>query len=65
MRDAIAAAGHEIASHGYSHDLVFELGHKRFREDLKRTKNLLEDNIGKPVVGYRGGFAPNEDGPTV
>lgn len=54
----ISAAGHEIACHGYSHDLVFELGPKRFREDLTRTKNFLEDNIGKSVVGYRApGFS--------
>lgn len=51
--EKISAAGHEIACHGYSHDLVFELGPKKFREDLRRTKNILEGYIGKPVVGYR------------
>jgi polysaccharide deacetylase family protein (PEP-CTERM system associated) len=60
----ISAAGHEIASHGYSHDLVFELGPKRFREDLRRTKNLLEDNVGKSVAGYRApGFSIRQTEP--
>lgn len=60
----ISAGGHEIACHGYSHDLVFELGPQRFRKDLKRAKSLLEDNIGKPVVGYRApGFSIRQTEP--
>lgn len=54
----ISDAGHEIASHGYGHELVFELGPEKFREDIRRAKNLLEDMIGKPVYGYRApGFS--------
>ena len=34
----IAAAGHEIASHGYGHDLVYELTQDQFRDDVGRSK---------------------------
>ncbi|MEM8815835.1 MAG: XrtA system polysaccharide deacetylase [Pseudomonadota bacterium] len=53
---AIVAAGHELASHGYNHDLVYELGPERFREDVRRSKSLLEDIGGVEILGYR---APN------
>lgn len=54
----IAAAGHEIGSHGYGHDLVFQLGPKRFAEDLARTKAMLEDIAGCPVTAFRApGFS--------
>jgi polysaccharide deacetylase family protein (PEP-CTERM system associated) len=49
----IAAAGHEIASHGYGHDLVYTLSPKDFRRDVLRSKDLLEDLIGSPIHGYR------------
>ncbi len=50
--------GHEIASHGYYHDLVYELGYKKFREDIRRSKALLEDLCGQEVRGYRApGFS--------
>jgi len=49
----IAKAGHEIASHGYNHELIYEISHDRFRKDVKDTKSLLEDLTGKEVVGYR------------
>jgi len=50
--------GHEIASHGYYHDLVYELGYSKFREDIRRSKVLLEDLCGKEVRGYRApGFS--------
>ena len=49
----IAARGHEIASHGYSHSLIYEQGKKLFTEETIRSKNLLEDIIGQPVQGYR------------
>jgi polysaccharide deacetylase family protein (PEP-CTERM system associated) len=50
---AIAAAGHEIASHGYGHELVYLLQPGEFRADILRSKHHLEDLIGKPVRGYR------------
>ena len=52
----IQAGGHEIASHGYGHQLVYELGKEKFREDIKKSKEILEDLSGAQVVGYR---APN------
>lgn len=49
----IAEAGHEIASHGYGHDLLYKLTEAEFRADVDRSKKLLEDTTGKQVVGYR------------
>ena len=49
----IAEAGHEIASHGYGHGLAYELGEQAFRNDVERSKKLLEDLTGTPVLGYR------------
>src|SRR6185436_17899110 len=49
----ISAGGHEIASHGYSHRLVYEQPRKEFRQETLRSKNLLEDITGSAVLGYR------------
>lgn len=49
----IAAEGHEIASHGYSHRAVFDLGPQGFTDELQRSVSLLEDITGQPVRGYR------------
>ena len=49
----ISARGHEIACHGYSHELVYEQTPEMFREETIRSKSLLEDIIGAPVLGYR------------
>lgn len=49
----IVAAGHELASHGYGHELVHAIGPERFRADLKRAKAVLEDTGGVAVIGYR------------
>ena len=49
----IAAAGHEIASHGYWHQLVYHLTPTQFRDDLRRAKRAIEDACGLDVVGYR------------
>ena len=49
----IADAGHEIASHGFLHERVTALDRARFREDLRSSKQALEDLIGAPVLGYR------------
>lgn len=54
----ISSLGHEIACHGYGHDFVFELGPEKFRQDISRTKKMLEDITGKPCLGYRApGFS--------
>ena len=49
----IAGAGHEIASHGYGHRLVYDQTPEAFRQDVRRAKRLLEDATGQAVVGYR------------
>jgi polysaccharide deacetylase family protein (PEP-CTERM system associated) len=49
----IAADGHEIASHGYGHDLIYTLSPAEFRADVERGKKLLEDVTGQRVLGYR------------
>ncbi|MBZ5726900.1 MAG: polysaccharide deacetylase family protein [Acidobacteriia bacterium] len=57
-----AGEGHEIASHGYAHRLVYELGRTRFYEDAVRARKLLEDIVGAPVLGYRSaGFSVRQD----
>lgn len=45
--------GHEIACHGYSHELVYKIGPDKFRTDIRRAKLLLEEQIGERVNGYR------------
>jgi polysaccharide deacetylase family protein (PEP-CTERM system associated) len=49
----IAEEGHEIASHGYGHDLVYTQTPEEFRRDIRRSKELLEGLSGAPVSGYR------------
>lgn len=49
----IVAQGHELASHGYSHQLVYSQTPEVFREETLRSKQILEDQGQKPVVGYR------------
>ena len=49
----IAARGHEVASHGYSHQLVYEQSQQEFREETVRAKHILEDITGTAIVGYR------------
>jgi polysaccharide deacetylase family protein (PEP-CTERM system associated) len=46
-------AGHEIQSHGYGHQLVYTLTPEQFRQDLLRSKGLIEDQVGVKVTGYR------------
>ena len=52
VRD-IAAGGHEIASHGYHHQLLYTLTPQQFREDVRSAKGMLESTSGRAVVGYR------------
>lgn len=58
----IAARGHELASHGYDHAKIFDQSQEEFRRDAARTKAVLEDIAGAPVIGYRApGFSINGD----
>ena len=45
--------GHEIASHGMSHQLIYNQDIKTFTSETSDAKNLLEDIIQNPVNGYR------------
>lgn len=59
-----AVRGHEIASHGYSHRLVYEMSEVEFYDDAVRSKAVIEDIAGRPVLGYRSaGFSITEDTP--
>ncbi|HEY1614622.1 MAG TPA: XrtA system polysaccharide deacetylase [Rhizomicrobium sp.] len=49
----IAREGHEIASHGFSHELAHSQSPAAFREDVQRAKALLEDISGGAVRGFR------------
>jgi polysaccharide deacetylase family protein (PEP-CTERM system associated) len=50
---AIADRGHEVACHGWSHELVYRQTPEVFRDETRRAKRLLEDLSGAPVLGYR------------
>lgn len=49
----VRARGHEIASHGYEHRLVYDQSPDAFRRDIRRSRDLLERLTGAPVVAYR------------
>lgn len=49
----IQTAGHEIASHGYSHQLVYGQTPEVFKEETYKSKTILEDITGQPITGYR------------
>lgn len=46
-------AGHEIASHGYGHALVYKQTPEEFRKDIRKSKQVLENLINDKVIGYR------------
>jgi len=52
VRSAVDA-GHEVASHGFAHRLVFTQSAAEFAEDVRKAKQLLEEIAGRPVLGYR------------
>lgn len=49
----VAAAGHEVASHGWDHARVFTMDAETFRADLRRARAAIEDAAGQRVTGYR------------
>ena len=49
----IAGAGHEVASHGYSHQLIYKQGKNIFKEETLRSKAILENESQTEVLGYR------------
>lgn len=59
-----AEQGHEIASHGYGHEVLHNLTPQRFFEDLRAAKSAIEDATGLPVKGYRApGFSVSKRTP--
>jgi len=52
----IAAAGHEVGTHGYSHTLIYQQSPELFREELLRSIRVLEEITGAAVVGHRAPF---------
>lgn len=51
--EEIAKAGHEVATHGYAHRLVYEQGKDLYRQDLERSQQILARILGRPACGYR------------
>jgi polysaccharide deacetylase family protein (PEP-CTERM system associated) len=49
----IHSQGHEVASHGYAHRRVTLLSRNEFLQDVKRSKDHLEDLLGEQIIGYR------------
>lgn len=63
LREA-ADLGHDIASHGYGHQIVSGLSPAQFREDIRSAKSAIEDATGRCVKGYRApGFSITSDTP--
>ena len=58
----IVAQGHELASHGYSHQRALGMTKAEFREDVERSKKVLEDIAGCQIKGYRApSFSVKDD----
>ncbi len=54
--------GHEIASHGYIHKLIYEQRPEEFKEDLEKSISIIEGITKEKVIGYRGaGFSLVKD----
>jgi len=53
MVKMIADAGHELGTHSYWHRKVYELSAEEFREDMKRSIDVIEEAGGKKVLGFR------------
>lgn len=61
---AAVAGGHEIASHGYAHRLVYRMSPQDLLEDIRKAKAIIEDAGGRRVKGYRcPGFSVTRETP--
>ena len=49
----VAQSGHELASHGFSHQRATEQARDEFLADIRLAKAILEDISGHAVNGYR------------
>jgi polysaccharide deacetylase family protein (PEP-CTERM system associated) len=52
----IAACGHEIGCHGWSHDLLYEMTPERFRNETERAVDVITSVTGRPVAAYRAAY---------
>ena len=54
--------GHEIASHGYSHKRLHELGKEKFEDDIRKSVNILESVVKEKIIGFRApSYSINQD----
>ena len=51
--ETIHKAGHEVASHGFDHNMITGMTPEAFRQDIRKSKTILEGIIGTSVNGYR------------
>lgn len=49
----IKSHGHEIACHGYHHNLIYNLSPSEFDSELKRALQILESQAGEKIIGFR------------
>ena len=49
----IHVRGHEVASHSYNHELCGNIKRSYLKEDLIKSKKILEDTLGSEILGYR------------
>nr|ALS90902.1 pepcterm_polyde: polysaccharide deacetylase family protein, PEP-CTERM locus [uncultured bacterium] len=55
---SVHARGHEVACHGYGHQLIYTQTPDQFFTDISKAKSIIEDVIGQPILGYRApGFS--------
>ena len=52
----ISDLGHEVGSHGYSHEKVYDQTPEEFRQEIRKTKKSIEDLTGKEVTTHRSPF---------
>ena len=52
----VAAAGHEIGTHGWSHTFVYDLEPEAFRSEIERSIALLAELSGQAIVGHRAPY---------
>ena len=52
----LAAAGHELGSHGYTHEKIYNLTPQQFREEIRDSKKAIEDVTGQSVTTFRAPF---------
>jgi polysaccharide deacetylase family protein (PEP-CTERM system associated) len=54
--EEIHSQGHEIATHGYGHKLIYKQTEEEFRKDLRESIDIIESITGERVLGYRAPY---------